>query len=327
MPTELSSFRIDSKIKKEAQDLAREMGTNLSNIINMYLAQFVKEKRIHFMNSKSQDSYFVDSWKLNTSIVSNTKNITDPRLHVQDALRKLAERRQTLANKQDFGNQIKPEWIPTDDVYIFYSTKEEDKFFRIDNSFYKEILEDYFFFYEFTKSEHQIIWIPNNLILAIDDHLKKDELLSRFRIYIEKNRESLWIKRYFGYSRLILSDKEKKMFNAIRDFFEDQGNYILFKVQNLANAEPVVLRAENHWTLKEEFFENKSDDFIRNLLHSDDVNDYGRYAIYWRKSWHDDGIFFEVLSWKYVPLNNEMIDFLQKVKKDFNLEEFNLIQK
>jgi addiction module RelB/DinJ family antitoxin len=61
MPTELSSFRIDSKIKKEAQILAREMGTNLSNIINMYLAQFVKEKRIHFIKSTSQDSYSVDS--------------------------------------------------------------------------------------------------------------------------------------------------------------------------------------------------------------------------------------------------------------------------
>ena len=324
MPTELSSFRIDSKIKKEAQDLAREMGTNLSNIINMYLAQFVKEKRIHFMKSKSQDSYSVDSWKLNTPIVSNI-NITDPRPHVQEALKKLAERRQAFVNKQDFGNQIKSEWIPTEDVYVFYSTKEEDKFFRIDNSFYKEIPENYFFFYEFTKSEHQIIWIPNNLILTIDDHLKKDELLSNFRTYIEKNRESIWIKYFFGYSRLILDDKQKKMFNAIKKFFENQNNYILFKVQNLANAEEFVLRAENHSLLKEEFFENKSNDFIRNLLHSDPINEYGRYAIYYKKSWHDDGIFFEVLTWRYVS-DYEILDLMQKVKKDFNLDEFNLIE-
>jgi hypothetical protein len=74
------------------------------------------------------------------------------------------------------------------------------------------------------------------------------------------------------------------MFDAIREFFEDQNNYILFKVQNLANGEQVVLRAENHWLLKEEFFENKSNDSIRQLFHSDDLNDYGRYAIYSRKS-------------------------------------------
>jgi addiction module RelB/DinJ family antitoxin len=54
MPTELSSFRIDKKVKKEAQILAREMGTNLSNIINMYLTQFVKERKIHFMDKSMQ---------------------------------------------------------------------------------------------------------------------------------------------------------------------------------------------------------------------------------------------------------------------------------
>lgn len=326
MPTKLSSFRIDSKVKKEAQILAHEMWTNLSNLINMYLVQFVKEKRIHFMNSVTQDSYLLDSSKWNTSIVSN-KAILEPKPHVQEALMELAEKRQLLASKQDFGNQVKSEWIPSEDVYIFYSTKEEEKFFRIDNSFYEEIPEKYFFFYEFAKSEHQIIWIPNNLILAIDYHVKKNEILSTFKSYIEKNREALWVKHFFGYSRLILGDKDKKMFDAIKKFFENQNNYILFKVQNLADSEPVVLRIENHWILKEEFLDDKSNDSLWKLFNSDSVSDYGRYVIYGIDSWNNDGISFEVLTWKYMSSKNEMLDFIQKIKKDFNLEELNLIQK
>jgi hypothetical protein len=82
----------------------------------------------------------------------------------------------------------------------------------------------------------------------------------------------------------MLSDEEKKMFNAIRGFFENQNNYILFKVQEIAGKEPIVLRIENHWILKEEYFSDKSNDSIRKLFSSDSVNDYGRYAIYTRNS-------------------------------------------
>jgi addiction module RelB/DinJ family antitoxin len=324
MPTELSSFRIDKKIKKEAQILAREMGTNLSNIINMYLAQFVKERKIHFMdkstqipNSSKQDSHTRDSWKT---------HIPEPKPHVVEALKELAEKRQLLASKQDFGNQVKSEWIPTEDVYIFYGTKDEKKFFRIDNSFYEEIPEKYFFFYEFTKSEHQIIWIPNNLVLAIDDRVKKEELLSHFKIYIEANREALLVKHLFGYSRLILRDGDKQIFNAIRDFFEDQNNYILIKIQEV-DEEPIILRIENHWILKEEFFSDKSDDSIRKSLLSDVMKAYWRYVIYKRDSWFNDGVSFEILTWKYISSESEKLDLFQKAKKDFNLEELNLVQK
>lgn len=325
MPTELSSFRIDKKVKKEAQILAREMGTNLSNIINMYLTQFVKERKIHFIDKSMQVPH--PSKQDSRSLISWKTNIPKLKPHIEEWLKELAERRQLLAQRKDCGNQIKSEWIPSEDVYIFYSTKEEEKFFRIDNSFYEEIPEKYFFFYEFAKSEHQIIWIPNNLILAIDYHVKKNEILSTFKCYIEKNREALWVKHFFGYSRLILGDKDKKMFDAIKKFFENQNNYILFKVQNLADSEPVVLRIENHWILKEEFLDDKSNDSLWKLFNSDPVSDYGRYVIYGIDSWNNDGISYKVLTWKYMSSKNEMLDFMQKIKKDFNLEELNLIQK
>jgi hypothetical protein len=70
------------------------------------------------------------------------------------------------------------------------------------------------------------------------------------------------------------------MFDAIKKFFGNQNNYILFKVQNLADSEPVILRIENHWILKEEFFSDKSNDSIWKLFNSDPVSDYGRYVIY-----------------------------------------------
>jgi hypothetical protein len=70
------------------------------------------------------------------------------------------------------------------------------------------------------------------------------------------------------------------MFDAIKKFFENQNNYILFKVQNLADSEPVILRIENHWILKEEFLDDKSNDYIWKLFNSDPVSDYGRYVIY-----------------------------------------------
>jgi len=46
MPTTATSIRIDPKIKNPAQKIAKSMGTNLSTIINMYLTQFVREKRL-----------------------------------------------------------------------------------------------------------------------------------------------------------------------------------------------------------------------------------------------------------------------------------------
>lgn len=49
MTTTASSFRVDSKVKTDAQKLAKKMGTNLSNVVNMYLTQFVREQRLNIV--------------------------------------------------------------------------------------------------------------------------------------------------------------------------------------------------------------------------------------------------------------------------------------
>jgi addiction module RelB/DinJ family antitoxin len=49
MPTTATSIRLNPQIKKQAQVISKKMGTNLSNVINMYLAQFVHEKRLNIV--------------------------------------------------------------------------------------------------------------------------------------------------------------------------------------------------------------------------------------------------------------------------------------
>jgi addiction module RelB/DinJ family antitoxin len=47
MSTTATSIRLNPQIKKQAQVISKKMGTNLSNVINMYLAQFVHDKRLN----------------------------------------------------------------------------------------------------------------------------------------------------------------------------------------------------------------------------------------------------------------------------------------
>ena len=49
MTTTATSIRLNPQIKKQAQVISKKMGTNLSNVINMYLAQFVHDKRLNIV--------------------------------------------------------------------------------------------------------------------------------------------------------------------------------------------------------------------------------------------------------------------------------------
>ena len=40
------NVRIDKDVKENASQIAKDMGTNLSTIMNMYLLKFTREKRI-----------------------------------------------------------------------------------------------------------------------------------------------------------------------------------------------------------------------------------------------------------------------------------------
>lgn len=45
--TTIINFKTDKKVKDEAQKIAGQMGLNLSDILNVYLRRFVKEKELH----------------------------------------------------------------------------------------------------------------------------------------------------------------------------------------------------------------------------------------------------------------------------------------
>lgn len=42
------NFRVDPKIKQEAQRVAEDLGFNLSTILDAYLRQFIRTKEVHF---------------------------------------------------------------------------------------------------------------------------------------------------------------------------------------------------------------------------------------------------------------------------------------
>jgi len=40
------NFKTDADVKREAQEIAKEMGISLSAVLNMYLTKFVREKKL-----------------------------------------------------------------------------------------------------------------------------------------------------------------------------------------------------------------------------------------------------------------------------------------
>jgi len=46
------NFKTDEKIKKEAQEIAKEMGVSLSAVLNMFMAQFVRDRELNIKLSQ-----------------------------------------------------------------------------------------------------------------------------------------------------------------------------------------------------------------------------------------------------------------------------------
>lgn len=76
MPTTATSIRLNPQIKKQAQIISKKMGTNLSNVINMYLAQFVHEKRLNIVLrdeegfTPEQSAEILHAWKDPNNVVT-----------------------------------------------------------------------------------------------------------------------------------------------------------------------------------------------------------------------------------------------------------------
>ncbi|NLR10122.1 MULTISPECIES: type II toxin-antitoxin system RelB/DinJ family antitoxin [Lactobacillaceae] len=54
------TIRIDAKRKQEAAEVAESLGTDLSNVINMFLAQMIKEQALPFTPGRSKSKSELD---------------------------------------------------------------------------------------------------------------------------------------------------------------------------------------------------------------------------------------------------------------------------
>jgi len=58
--SEVINFRVDKKLKIEAQEIAKKMGFNLSDILNVLLRGFVRDKELN-VNLEEPSEYFLKS--------------------------------------------------------------------------------------------------------------------------------------------------------------------------------------------------------------------------------------------------------------------------
>ncbi len=63
MNTSVVNVKVNSEIKKKAQQVAEELGFSLSGLINGYLRQLIKTKTVHFSVSEEPSDYFIKSMK------------------------------------------------------------------------------------------------------------------------------------------------------------------------------------------------------------------------------------------------------------------------
>ena len=58
MNTAVINFRIDLKVKKQAQAVAEELGMNLSTLLNGYIKHLVRTQRVEFdLNGRNSTQY------------------------------------------------------------------------------------------------------------------------------------------------------------------------------------------------------------------------------------------------------------------------------
>lgn len=63
MDTAVVNVRVDTKVKKQAQKVARELGFSLSGLINGYLKQLVRTKAAVFNTEEEPTEYLLQALK------------------------------------------------------------------------------------------------------------------------------------------------------------------------------------------------------------------------------------------------------------------------
>ncbi|PIR05186.1 MAG: hypothetical protein COV57_00385 [Candidatus Liptonbacteria bacterium CG11_big_fil_rev_8_21_14_0_20_35_14] len=85
------NIKTDKKVKTEAQETARELGLSLSTILNAYLKEFVRKKKVIFLVSPTPNKRLqklFEKAKINTD--EKNKNSVGP-FNYKEAIRYLDE--------------------------------------------------------------------------------------------------------------------------------------------------------------------------------------------------------------------------------------------
>jgi len=100
MNTIIINFKTEPKVKKEAMKIADELGFSLSSILNAYLKNFIRTKKINYSLDESEPSEYLLKLLANKSQLG-TKNTAD----TLDYLDKLTSKCQTNKHVQKHRSQ------------------------------------------------------------------------------------------------------------------------------------------------------------------------------------------------------------------------------
>lgn len=83
------SFRVDKKLKKEADDLFKKLGMNTSVALNMFLSQSVREQSVPFIPSMNTPSERLMNALEEAELIENGKLKAKHYKTFEDAIRDL----------------------------------------------------------------------------------------------------------------------------------------------------------------------------------------------------------------------------------------------
>lgn len=76
MESAVINIKTPPKIKIQAQKVARELGFNLSVLINGYLRQLIKTKTVHFSHAEEPNEFLIESIRQARADIKKGKTIS-----------------------------------------------------------------------------------------------------------------------------------------------------------------------------------------------------------------------------------------------------------
>ncbi len=95
--SEVINFRIDKKIKTEAQAIAKKMGLNLSDVLGVLLRGFVRDKALN-VDLEEPSDYFIECLEQAREDLKNG-NVSPAFDNAEDAIKWLRDENRKYANQ------------------------------------------------------------------------------------------------------------------------------------------------------------------------------------------------------------------------------------